>query len=128
MNTKIETSSRRRSRAVNKPNIKTKVKRNKTAMFLAIFIALMFLFSSAYVVINSFKSDNQKKYNTGYPVAEISTSKGLIVVELYNDKTPNTCNNFIKLAKAGFYNGLVFHRIANLDPTAPNTHIIQCFI
>ena len=111
MNEKIDTRSRRRSRQVTKPNIKTKVKRNKTAMFLAIFIALMFLLSSAYVVFNSFNSNNQKKNNTGYPVAEISTSKGLIVVELYNDKAPKTCDNFIKLAKSGFYDGLVFHRV-----------------
>jgi len=111
MNAKIDTSSRRRSREVTKPNIKTKVKRNKTAMFLAIVIVLMFLLSSVYVVFNSFNSNNQKKYNTGYPVAEISTSKGLIVVELYNDKAPKTCDNFIKLAKSGFYDGLVFHRV-----------------
>jgi len=111
MNEKIDSSSRRRSRAVTKPNIKTKVKRNKTAMFLAIVIVLMFVLSSVYVVFNSFNSSNQKKDDTGYPVAEISTSKGLIVVELYNDKAPKTCDNFIKLAKDGFYNGLVFHRV-----------------
>ncbi len=111
MNEKIDSSSRRRSRAVTKPNIKTKVKRNKTAVFLAIFIVLILLLSSVYAVINSFNNDNPKKYDTDYPVAEISTSKGLIAVELYNDKAPNTCNNFIKLAKAGFYDGLVFHRV-----------------
>ena len=111
MSKKIDTSSRRRSRQVTKPNIKTKVKRNKTAMFLAIVIVLMFVLSSVYVVFNSFNSNNQKKDNTGYPVAEISTSKGLIVVELYNDKAPKTCDNFIKLAKSGFYDGLVFHRV-----------------
>jgi peptidyl-prolyl cis-trans isomerase A (cyclophilin A) len=71
----------------------------------------MFLFSSVYVVFSSLNSNNQKKDNTGYPVAEISTSKGLIVVELYNDKAPKTCDNFIKLAKSGFYDGLVFHRV-----------------
>ena len=80
-------------------------------MFLAIVIVLMFLLSSVYVVFNSFNSNNQKKNDTGYPVAEISTSKGLITVELYNDKAPKTCDNFIKLAKAGFYDGLVFHRV-----------------
>ncbi len=34
-----------------------------------------------------------------------------IVVELYPDKAPNTVNNFISLAKGGFYDGLIFHRV-----------------
>ncbi|MBQ9716110.1 MAG: peptidylprolyl isomerase [Clostridia bacterium] len=34
-----------------------------------------------------------------------------IVAELYPDKAPNTVNNFITLAKNGFYNGLIFHRV-----------------
>ena len=36
---------------------------------------------------------------------------GMIVIELYEDKVPNTVENFIKLANDGFYNGLVFHRV-----------------
>ena len=34
-----------------------------------------------------------------------------IVLELYPDVAPNTVNNFICLVKAGFYNGLIFHRV-----------------
>ncbi len=48
---------------------------------------------------------------TKRPKATIETTKGRIVVELYNDKAPNTVANFIKLAKKGFYNGIVFHRV-----------------
>lgn len=36
---------------------------------------------------------------------------GSIKVELYPDNAPNTVNNFISLAKKGFYNGLIFHRV-----------------
>ena len=43
--------------------------------------------------------------------ATIETSKGTIKLVLYSDKTPKTCANFEKLAKAGFYNGLTFHRV-----------------
>jgi len=46
-----------------------------------------------------------------YPIATVDTSKGTIMLELYNDKLPNTCENFIKLANDGFYDGLIFHRI-----------------
>ena len=31
--------------------------------------------------------------------------------ELYADDVPNTVNNFVKLAKSGFYDGLRFHRV-----------------
>jgi len=41
----------------------------------------------------------------------IATSKGDMVAELYDDATPITVENFIKLANKGFYNGLNFHRV-----------------
>lgn len=36
---------------------------------------------------------------------------GIIKLELYPDKAPITCANFVKLAKDGFYDGLIFHRV-----------------
>ena len=36
-----------------------------------------------------------------------------IVIELYPEKAPNTVDNFIDLAKNGFYDGLTFHRVIN---------------
>src|SRR5579871_1056126 len=45
------------------------------------------------------------------PTATCETSLGTFTVELFVDKMPNTANNFIKLAKAGFYDGLHFHRV-----------------
>ena len=45
------------------------------------------------------------------PKATILTPKGKIVVELYADKAPKTVENFVKLAKSGFYNGVIFHRV-----------------
>ncbi len=43
--------------------------------------------------------------------ATIETSKGTIVLELYDDKAPNTVANFEKLSTEGFYDGLNFHRV-----------------
>ena len=43
--------------------------------------------------------------------AEIYTEKGVMKAELYADDVPNTVNNFVKLAKSGFYDGLRFHRV-----------------
>jgi len=36
---------------------------------------------------------------------------GVMKLELYHDKAPKTVENFVKLAKEGFYDGLTFHRI-----------------
>lgn len=36
---------------------------------------------------------------------------GTIEIELYEDKAPKTVENFIKLVKEGFYDGLIFHRV-----------------
>ena len=45
------------------------------------------------------------------PTATLSTSLGDVEIELFTDKMPLTAGNFIKLAKAGFYDGLHFHRV-----------------
>ena len=50
--------------------------------------------------------DPDKSYS-----ATMATDKGDIVIELYADKTPNTVNNFVFLAREGFYDDTVFHRV-----------------
>ena len=42
---------------------------------------------------------------------KISTDKGDMIVDLYDNDTPITTGNFLKLANEGFYNGLNFHRV-----------------
>jgi peptidyl-prolyl cis-trans isomerase B (cyclophilin B) len=43
--------------------------------------------------------------------ATIETSKGNIVLELYPTYAPKTVNNFVFLARQGFYDGITFHRV-----------------
>jgi peptidyl-prolyl cis-trans isomerase B (cyclophilin B) len=43
--------------------------------------------------------------------AEIHTAKGVMKVEFYEKDAPKTVENFITLAKKGFYDGLTFHRV-----------------
>jgi Peptidyl-prolyl cis-trans isomerase (rotamase) - cyclophilin family len=43
--------------------------------------------------------------------AIMETEKGIMTIELFDDDAPNTVENFIKLAKSGFYDGLRFHRV-----------------
>jgi len=62
--------------------------------------------------------DSKKKYR-----ARIQTSRGAISVDLHAQHAPKTVNNFVFLAREGFYDGITFHRvIANFmiqtgDPT-----------
>lgn len=42
---------------------------------------------------------------------QIRINKGVMHFELYDDATPVTVANFKKLVNAGFYNGLIFHRV-----------------
>lgn len=43
--------------------------------------------------------------------ADIKTEKGTMKVEFYIEDAPNTVENFVKLSKSGFYDGLTFHRV-----------------
>ena len=44
-------------------------------------------------------------------VATITTSRGTIRLQLFEQQVPRTVGNFEKLAKDGFYDGLTFHRV-----------------
>ncbi len=52
--------------------------------------------------------DPETKYS-----ATIETDKGDITVELFAEAAPKTVNNFVFLAREGFYDGVTFHRVIN---------------
>ena len=64
--------------------------------------------------------------NTDY-AAMINTNEGTLVVDLYEDRTPETVNSFVFLARNRFYDGVVFHRVLQDfmaqtgDPTGTGT-------
>ncbi len=66
--------------------------------------------------------DTSKTYT-----ARFKTERGDIVVELYADRAPLTVENFVNLARAGFYDGTTFHRVIGGfmaqggDPTGTGT-------
>jgi cyclophilin family peptidyl-prolyl cis-trans isomerase len=49
---------------------------------------------------------------SGFVYAKLCTSQGAFEVELFQNETPAAVNNFVALANQGFYNNLVWHRIA----------------
>ena len=66
--------------------------------------------------------DTTKSYT-----ARFKTERGDIVVELYADRAPLTVENFVNLARSGFYDGTTFHRVIKGfmaqggDPTGTGT-------
>jgi peptidyl-prolyl cis-trans isomerase B (cyclophilin B) len=68
------------------------------------------------VILSSaaFAADEKKEatpMNSSNEVAVIKTSEGDMVVQFWTDAAPNTVENFKKLARQGFYDGTIFHRI-----------------
>ena len=59
--------------------------------------------------------------------AQLNTNHGVIELELYPNDAPKTVDNFVKLARDGFYDGVIFHRvipdfmIQGGDPTGTGT-------
>jgi cyclophilin family peptidyl-prolyl cis-trans isomerase len=99
---------------------------NKTVWIVIVAIAivsLLFIFGwskkahapvsedvkeSETLVVNNNKEEKMENTNS---VATITTNLGVIKIELFADKAPNTVANFVKLSNEGFYNNTKFHRI-----------------
>ncbi len=73
-------------------------------------LVILIIFILAIYFIFVYHSNNDLNGDEN-PIAVIDTSMGTIKIELYEDKMPITCNNFIQLANDGFYDGMIFYRI-----------------
>lgn len=85
----------------------------KTASWLAGVAAMSLLGTPAVVDAQAgFGKRYERDFSkTKQLMAELTTHEGVIKLELFYKKAPNTVANFEFLAKKGFYNGLIFHRI-----------------
>src|SRR5437588_4820925 len=78
-------------------------------MKLSTFAVALLLGSAAFAAEE--KRAENPTMNASNEVAVIKTSEGDMVVQFWNDAAPNTIENFKKLARSGFYDGTIFHRI-----------------
>lgn len=60
---------------------------------------------------NNMTENNTNNTQSEIRNAKISTSMGEIEIELIKEKSPNTVDNFVKLAAAKFYDNVKFHRV-----------------
>jgi peptidyl-prolyl cis-trans isomerase B (cyclophilin B) len=74
-------------------------------------LTLAVVLLSAAVFAADKKEEEKNPMNSSNEVAVIKTSEGDMVVQFWTDAAPNTVENFKKLARQGFYDGTIFHRI-----------------
>jgi len=80
------------------------LKNNIVYRFLSAFLFLAIIFSCNPKLSNGLRKNDSKKD------VEIITDKGIIIVRL-SDSTPLHRDNFLKLAKQGYYDSILFHRV-----------------
>ena len=71
-----------------------------------ITIGFFIFFIGAIILLNGCTGENNKKNE-----AVLTTNYGKIKIRFYNNDSPITVNNFLKLAAEGFYDGTKFHRV-----------------
>lgn len=93
--------------------LKKNLIKKSTLLVLLVFLFIAFTASCSYGKTVAKKTTKPaKKVVVNHPKVEMILKNGkTMVFELYPEYAPETVNNFLKLSKAGFYNGLKFHRI-----------------
>src|SRR5438874_7111707 len=76
-------------------------------MKLSVLLAVLL----SAVVFAAEEKKEASPMSTSNEVAVIKTNEGEMIVQFWTDAAPNTIENFKKLARVGFYNGTIFHRI-----------------
>ena len=76
--------------------------------------------NSIYSSAPTMNIDLDKEYR-----AQIHTDDGIVEILLYDNDTPETVNNFVNLARDGFYDGLGFHRVISLTGSPTSGFIAQ---
>ena len=88
-----------------------------------LLFVMMLIFSISFTFSQEKTKKDKKAVEIKNPVVVMETTMGTIEIELFAKETPKTVENFVGLAKKGYYNGIIFHRvIANFmiqggDPT-----------
>ena len=92
--------------------------KKKTKVFAVLLVLLALVAYQANIALNKNKTNgnnNQMQQSTEVEVKNqkvvMETSHGNITLELYTKDAPRAVENFLKLAKEGFYDGLKFHRV-----------------
>jgi len=78
-------------------------------VIVVVLVATVLIIASWTIIKVKLETGPEIEMNN--PLVELGTNKGKITLELFSTAAPKTVDNFIKLAKAGFYDGTLFHRV-----------------
>ena len=90
-------------------NDEIRVTNHFTACMKLLILSLVILSSAVFAADE--KKEEKTPMNSSNELAVIKTSEGDMVMQFWTDAAPNTVENFKKLARQGFYDGTIFHRI-----------------
>lgn len=113
---------KQRNRQIRNKNQDMPWYKKKTIWIIAAAVAVILIAGLVMIFTGVIKMPAQQpqSYNSPVPMvidinkkytAVIKTAKGDLTLELYPQDAPVTVNNFVTLARKGFYNGLTFHRV-----------------
>ena len=115
-------SSQKSTRRKKSKSSQTRTWSTRKKLLIGLSAAVGMILIVVFAIIPGLKGDSQspKTYSAPPPMiidtskqytATIETEKGNLVLELFANDVPMTVNNFVFLARDGFYNGLTFHRV-----------------
>jgi peptidyl-prolyl cis-trans isomerase B (cyclophilin B) len=91
--------------------LRSRVEREALNIISRMKLTLFRLLLGSALVTASILAEENKSMSPSNDVAVIKTSEGEMVVQFWTDAAQNTIENFKKLARQGFYDGTIFHRI-----------------
>src|SRR2546423_4932780 len=77
---------------------------NQSFLFVLIILLSAFCFQTIHAEETAFVMPKN-------PIVVFETTQGNFEVALFPEVAPKACENFLRLAEKGYYNGLVFHRV-----------------
>jgi len=80
---------------------------------IKILIGVVIVLAVLLAAVALWPSGGNDNLDDSNPIAIMDTSKGEIQIELYQNASPITVANFVKLVDEGFYDGMIFHRISD---------------
>ncbi|MBE0645094.1 MAG: peptidylprolyl isomerase [Bacteroidetes bacterium] len=80
-------------------------------MLTALIVALTL--GTSLASAQNANTSNKKEKKVEKEIVVIETNMGNIEIEMYRAEAPKTVENFVQLAKKGYYDGIIFHRVIN---------------
>ncbi len=76
-----------------------------------VIVLVSIIFASVFSMPAFSDAHSNSETNGNKSMIKMTTSKGELLIELYEDKAPETVKNFRQYVESGFFDGLIFHRV-----------------